>query len=318
SMNRAVEPMKKSVTEQATAPAPLPPLTPPAPAAAADGITLTDSPATLKVVVGDARGNVTFGSTVTSPILDQSGRAVSTAAGAGIPGVEARPGQKIVLNADYTLDVSDASQTMGHLQQMATAAGGYVVEATLAKGNDASYLGRLVLRVPSGAYTGAVDQVRQSGKVTQERQWTQDVSDRYSDLQARIALLQEMQGKLEELSLKAATFNDWLQLAKQLNETRAQIEQMQGNLKQLDNQVDYSTLTIALHQQAPGTVEQLAAPAAQGLGRQLGQTFTHSVGTLGHLGTVALIGLVAAVPFAVPLLLALVGLLWLWRRKRKE
>lgn len=264
------------------------------------------SAAKLNVTVMDAAGsradslssNITF----------------STAAASGAPGVEAQPGRQIILNAEYSLRVTDARAALASLQNLANGAGGYVTDATLARQESGAWAGRVVLRVPSGGYGGAIEAVRQAGEVLQERQWTQDVTEQYQDTERRLRIQQEMEVKLQELASRAATFEDWLKLTQQINETRAQIETMQGNLKKLSNQVAYSTIAVGLNQPAPRELPAAAAPG-QGLASQMSRSFERSLWRLAGWGRELLLGLAAAAPLLVPA--GLIGLgLWLRRRRR--
>lgn len=258
---------------------------------------------------------------LTAKVADAQGVAVTTYDQAGstlAAGVEAAPGRKIILNAELNLGATDAAKAMGDLQNMTAASGGYVVEATLTQGEDGSKAGRLVLRVPAGQYTGALERVRQAGEVKLERQYTQDVTDQFTDTETRAKILKEHEQKLEQLSLQAATFDNWLQLAKQINETRAQIESLEGSLKKLTNQVDYATLTITLTQPAPGQAP--AVKSDPGLWQQLGKAFGSSVGLLGQGGRQFLLAAAASLPFLVPLALlaTLVAIIIRRRRSRSE
>jgi hypothetical protein len=259
--------------------------------------TLTDSSAVLftaaQLTVNDENGNTVA--------------AATPPPGGPIAGVEAQPGRKVVLNAEYQLQVKDAPGAMQQLQNLTVSSGGYVVDAALNKGGDGSWAGRLTLRIPSAAYTGAVDQVRQTGEVKHERQWSQDVTDQYADLDARVRIQQEYETKLTELAGKAEKFEDWLKLTQQINETRAQIERMQGSLKQLGNQVEYSTLNITLTQPAEEPAPAPRPESGQGLGPQMRWAFGESVRLLKGLGRDFLVGLAGIAPFALPLALIVVA-----------
>lgn len=246
-------------------------------------------------------------------LIDEFGNTILGPGPSGIPGVEARPGQKIVLNADYTLEVADAARTMQSLQEMAASSGGYVVEASLNQGENGSRAGRLLLRIPAAQFSGATAQLAGAGTVKHQRHWAQDVTDQHTDLQSRLTVLQEHEQKLQALALKAANFDEWLRLAREINEVRTQLEKLQGSLKQLENQVEYSTLNIGLIQPAPGTV---AVEKGEGLWPQMMAAFGGSLAALGSLGRSLLIGLAGALPVLLP-----VGAVVTWlllRRRRRQ
>lgn len=312
-------PAPQDRSRPAPSPAPISAQMPaPAPATSAGGNTADKViVSALTVDAYDAKGaTVNFTS---AQLENQSGSALTPPAPTGIPGVEAQPGQKIVLNAEYTLQVTDADATVGLLQQMTAAAHGYIVEASFNTGQDGSKAGRMVLRIPSASYTGAITQIRSLGKLRHERQWAQDVTEAYQDQERRTRILKEQEEKLQALSLKAATFEDWLKITNQINETRARIEQMEGQLKKLDNQIAYSTINLQIHQPAPGEAAVTGEPG--GLASQMGQAFSRSLLSLRDFAWRIAVGIAGALPLLAPGALALgAGALALrrWRRRPAE
>lgn len=234
-----------------------------------------------------------------------------------VPATESQPGRKIILNAEYSLEVKDAVTAMQRLQTLAATTAGYMVDAALNKGQDGSWAGRLTLRLPASLYNGAITEIRTIGDVKQERQWSQDVTERYYDLEARIRIQQEYEQKLQELAAKAATFDDWMKLTRQVNDTRALIEQMQGSIKLLANQVEYSTINISFFQPAPDQVPPPKPPEpAKGLWPAMARSFSRSVQWFAGLGEALLVGAAAFAPFLAALLLLAVVAFAVLRRLR--
>lgn len=271
------------------------------------------APVTLTVKAQDSSGPV-----VTSMPSTTSGSAVADTYTPAVSGVEALPGRKVVLNAEYQLKVKDAAAAMSRFQTLSATTAGYMVDAQLVKGGDGSWTGRLTLRLPSGQYNGAIQEIRQIGEVLQERQWSQDVTERYYDLEARIRIQQEYERKLQELAAKAATFDDWMKLTRQVNDTRALIEQMQGSLKLLANQVEYSTINISFMQPAPEKEPPPKPPEpAKGLWPAMARAFTKSLQWFAHLGESLMIFAAGFAPFLLALLLLSPLALMVWRRLRR-
>lgn len=247
------------------------------------------------------------GSQVSVRLTDQNGARVPGAA-------EVQPGQKIIVNGEYGLEVKDVREAVDRLRSLTTAAGGYVAEASIDSNPGAAAHARLVLRIPSAGFAGATQELRSVGQVRHEREWTQDVTDQYMDLEHRIGIQQEQEKRLRELATKAASFDDWNKLTTQMNETRAQVENMQGRFKLLRNQVDYAIVTVTLQQPGPGQVSLL--PNNPTLTQQLGQSFVRSWHALTALGRRTVVGLAGLVPWAL-VLLPVAAVAWLlWRRRR--
>jgi hypothetical protein len=229
---------------------------------------------------------------------------------------EAQPGRKIITNGEYGLRVQDARGAVDRLQHDALTVGGYVAEATLNKEANGSWLGRVVLRVPANTVSSTIQTFGQIGIVERERQWTQDVTDQWMDLEHRIAIQQDHEKRLRELAEKAATFDDWNRLATQINNTRVEIENQTGRLKLISNQVDFAILNIQVLQPAPG--EALVSKGATTFTGQMREAFSHSISIVGALGRQGVMGLMAMTPFVLVLLPIGVVAVLIRKRYRKE
>ena len=263
--------------------------------------------------VVDAAGNSVAGSG--SAKLTMTDQVAASAVQAPTPAApEVEPGRQIIVNGEYGLEVSDVQAAVEQLRSLTAAAGGYVADASLSNspGSDAS--AHLTLRIPTAQFAGSSHKLRDLGRVTSEREWTQDVTDQYMDLEHRVAIQAEQEQRLRDLAAKAATFDDWNRVTSQQNETRAQIENMQGKRKLLSNQVQYAIVTVTLQQSASGAS---VLPANPTLGQQVGQSFVRSWHDLIQAlrrALVSLASLAAWAVFVLPLL-AIAGLL-LWRSLR--
>ncbi len=76
---------------------------------------------------------------------------------------------------------------------------------------------------------------------------TDDVTKQYFDTDSRLNNARVMEQRLIEiLKTKTGKVSDLLKVEKELGRVRAQIEQMQGELKFMDAQVQFATVTITL------------------------------------------------------------------------
>lgn len=291
------------------------PEAPPPPAYTTEGESGEQLKLSDKVMDRDALSNgatVVINSSDSRTARDESGFAAVPNT-APIPVVEAQPGQKIVRNAEFTLKVTDARAAMEQLQRMAANLGGYVADAVMQQAWEGGYTGRVVLRIPAEQYAPAVGSLKAYGEVSQERQWTQDVTSQFMDMENRLRTLEEFESQLRGLAANAANFDDWLKLSRQINETRVEIDNLQGRLKLLANQIDFSTISISLAQ-----VSALVEPAGAGLGARTSIAFQRSLLRMGQLSQAGIVGTAAALPFAAPA--GLVGAIaWMaLRRRRRE
>lgn len=223
--------------------------------------------------------------------------------------------RKIILNADISLKVDNARKALNDIQDLATFNHGYVSDANLTGSDTDGWNAKVVLRIPSGAFGDVMSKLRAMGEVRQERQWTQDVSEQYIDLQARQKTMQEYLTRLQELALKAGNFDDWLKLTRQINDTQVQLESITGKLRLLSNQVDFSTFTLSVVQPPGAAVKQDDKPAAGVLARMV-KAFQDSAKALTSFGEGLLVFLAGFLPVGVVLVLLGSGAWYGYRRWR--
>jgi len=79
-----------------------------------------------------------------------------------------------------------------------------------------------------------------------------DVTSEFLDMQARLKTKKELEIRYLELLKKATKISEMLEIEREANNLRSEIESVEGRLKYLVNQVDYSTLTIEFYEKIPG------------------------------------------------------------------
>ncbi len=248
-----------------------------------------------------------------------SGAAPATAAAAGgsIPdasgGAAADLGRKIIRNADLGLVVGDVEGAFTSISSIATGFGGYISGSNLAQSGE-KLRGTVTLRVPASAFDQAMAQIKNLGvKVQRENITSQDVTEEYADLDARVANLQatsdQLRALLATIREKTNNANDILTVYRELTDINGQIEQAKGRQQYLTKLSDLATLSVELiPQEAP------AVPAAVAhKGWSAADTFRDAARVLGDLGrgsASALIWIgVIGLPFAaIVALLCLTGL----------
>jgi hypothetical protein len=104
------------------------------------------------------------------------------------------------------------------------------------------------VKIPAENFQSAVQALQDQVQVRQLSLDSQDVTDHYYDLTARIESAQTHEVRLLVLVEKATELKDVLALEQELNRIRYEIESNQGVLRRLDSQVRYSTLYLDVHE----------------------------------------------------------------------
>jgi Domain of unknown function (DUF4349) len=233
----------------------------------------------------------------------------------GIPPGEAPNQQigdlsKIVRDGRIGIVVSDGSfgDAVGDLTFIAERHGGFILSS--ATQNDRS--GTFVLRIPAKRFDRALGDIRDlATHVRFQEIRGDDVTAEFIDFQARLRILQERRALLSRLSDDATTSDEILRFASQIDDVQLRIEQIQGQLRFIRDQVAESTLRVSIQERnAPQAVIQQEVDNPD-----LGASFDFAVqGFLRIVGAV-IVGLGYLIP-----LTALGALVWmavrLLRRRR--
>ena len=119
----------------------------------------------------------------------------------------------------------------------------------------------LTIRVPSQQYDSLYSSLSNlSGRVDHKYTNIQDVTERYYDLQARIKNKQVLEQRYIDLLAKAGEVKDMLEIERQLNEVRTEIESLQGQFNYLSQQVSMSTLQLSIYEVLPYSYEDNQRP----------------------------------------------------------
>jgi hypothetical protein len=216
---------------------------------------------------------------------------------------------KIIRDGRIGVVVQDGKfgDAVGDLTFIAEQHGGFVLSSSTQ--NERS--GTFVLRIPEKRFDDAVDDVRRLGTVRFQEIKGDDVTAEFIDSQARLRILLARKALLFGLFRQADTTDEILRLAGQLDDVQLRIEQLQGQLRFLNDQVAESTLRVSIQERnAPEarTETEVDNP-------DLGSSFDLAVqGFLRIVGAV-IVGLGYLIPLTV--LGALVAMVvWFVRRRR--
>ena len=103
------------------------------------------------------------------------------------------------------------------------------------------------IKIKSEYFEDIYEDVKQvEGEVLYASYYTDDVTMEYTDLESRLKNLVSTEIQLVKILDTAKTVEDTLAVYTELTDIRSQIEVIEGQLKYLDSQVDYSYLTVNL------------------------------------------------------------------------
>jgi hypothetical protein len=163
--------------------------------------------------------------------------------------------RKIVRTATLELQVENVLEAVQQIDDVATAAGGFVSASNVFVDSDQNsedqarrtQTASVTVRVPADAYSAVMSQLRGIAKDTvSETSDASEVTEEYTDLQARQRNLAATEARYIELLNRAATIDEILTVQDRLNQVRLEIEQATGRINVLNNLTDFATITARL------------------------------------------------------------------------
>jgi hypothetical protein len=156
---------------------------------------------------------------------------------------------RVIQNASLSVTVprDDFEETVDQARQIATTLGGFVTSSSASQGGDDRLVsGTLVVRVPGQAYSQAMSQFAKLGKVVGREESGSDVSLQYVDLEARAKHLEAVERQLLGFLDETKTVGDALVVQQQLNDVQLQLEEVRGQLRYLDDQTSFATISLQI------------------------------------------------------------------------
>lgn len=155
--------------------------------------------------------------------------------------------RKLVRHAAIELEVRSFDEAVQKITAFAGENRGYVATTSSQKQENGKLRGQITAKVLPENLDRFLGELRGLGELKNQSLTTDDVTKQYFDTDARLKNQRAMEQRLLEiLKKKSDDINDLLAVEKELGRVREEIEKMQGELKHMDAQVAFATVTIQL------------------------------------------------------------------------
>ena len=153
--------------------------------------------------------------------------------------------RQVIRTAFVTIRSEDVSAAADTIRALAESAGGFVQQLSIS-GEEGFEQASLTLRIPREKFFDTLDRIGALGDVLSQDIASQDVTDQFIDLEARLNALKTEEASLFTLLGIADSVTDILTIERELARIRADIERLQGQLNFLENRVALPTITVSL------------------------------------------------------------------------
>ena len=154
--------------------------------------------------------------------------------------------RKVVEETSLSLQVKDVSQSVQDIKNKAQSLNGFMVNAYVSKPEEASS-GNITIRVPSETSEEMLNFLRANAvKVVSENLSGSDVTDQYSDIDAKLAILIENKATMESFMRRAENIDEILRVQNQIFALQDQIDSLKGQKKYLEDVSSSMKMTVYL------------------------------------------------------------------------
>jgi len=226
--------------------------------------------------------------------------------------------KKVVKTGTATIEVTNYDEAYADLKAI-IGDNGYIEESNIWKTPryvDGEKImltnANLTVRIKEDMFETFIDELSNIGLVI--NQWTDknDVSYTYYDTEARIKLKQDEKKRLEQYLTEVDDAKVYFEVQSRITQVIYDIEQLQGNILRLDDQISYSSVNITINEIAPNEEPTITKP--KGFFGKLWISLVRGIKFLGN----AVIFFAGMIPVLIIIAVAVFVIVKLSKRKKKE
>lgn len=149
----------------------------------------------------------------------------------------------IVRNVDMTVEVNEPAQIVAEVSRIAAREGGWVVQSQ----NIEVHRGSVDIRVPANRLESVLAELRAlATNVVSEVSTSQDFTEEFTDISARIRTLQDTVDSLRALFDRAVEIEDALAIQQEITRIQSDIESMQARVNFLSQSSAFSLIRLSV------------------------------------------------------------------------
>jgi hypothetical protein len=219
----------------------------------------------------------------------------------------------VVEISNMSLLVKDVAKTMDAVISKVESYGGYMVNRSITSPEEGD-TGTVIVRVPSDRLDEALEFFRGTAvRVVSENLIGKDVTDQYTDINARLEILYEAKAKFEQILDQAVQVQDILTVQRELTNLQAQIDSLKGQAEYLEKTSALAKVTLYI------STDELSLPFAPAKPWRPGAVFKLAVRqlvlTIRTVGSAAIWVVVYSVIW-LPIVLAVIFVPRIIKKKR--
>jgi hypothetical protein len=167
--------------------------------------------------------------------------------GAPLPTHPAAAAPMIARTVSLAIVVKDFAAARASLDSILLRHRGYAAQLTAATQENAPRSLQASLRIPAPELAAALAELKTLGRVQNESQSGEEVTQQHADLAARLQNSRETEERLRAiLEQRTGKIEDVLQVEEEIARVRGEIEQMEAEQQALEHRVDFASVDLQL------------------------------------------------------------------------
>jgi hypothetical protein len=213
---------------------------------------------------------------------------------------------KIIKTGQVTIEVPQVPAALARVGDIAVSNGGYLSSSNVYTSTNDRKTGYAVIRIPAGNFDAVMQSLAPLGKVLATSEQRSDVTAQYVDLSIQNASLHNQLDGFNRIMARATNVEDIIKIQVEIDRVTMTLNQIEGQLRYLSNQIDLSTITVNLQEPEP-----------------VGGETSYNIVTAINDGIAGFFGMISAIIVfifsIIPLLIlaVIVYAIYRWHQKRK-
>jgi hypothetical protein len=217
--------------------------------------------------------------------------------------------RKIIYTADVELTVLDFPRAEQGIARLVRESGGYLADSDLSGAPGEQRSGRWKVRIPTERFESFIASVIALGELQRRTTNSQDVTEEFYDLEARIKNKKVEEGRLvKHLEESTGKLKEILDVEREISRVRSEIERFEGRRQLLANLTSLTTVTITVRE-----VREYVPATAPTFAALITRRFQSSIDQLTAFLKGVILVLVSIIPW-LPVWAVVLAWLWLARR----
>jgi len=207
--------------------------------------------------------------------------------------------RKIIMTGDAYIETLEYEKTLSQLEAMVKRYGGYIERAN-SQGQsifDQGFSQRsawYTVKIPAEHFYDIFNGLESIGHVLNQNKGIEDVTSQFVDVEARLKTLAVQEARLLDILEKTTTLEDIVELEYALQDVRLEIEMYTSTLRNLNERVRFSTLTIQIQEVYKETI--IDKPAIT-FGERINEGIKQTFKNIRRDGEDFVVGFIANLPY---------------------